>query len=81
MLRHPDLRARSRALLEQFLPAIRAVLAGQPATLTAADLASIDSLLGAVAANARPALRAEINTIRRELRQGTILTDLGIPTR
>ena len=78
MLRYPELRSRSRALLERFLPSLRAVVARQSTTLTAADLASIESLLGAFATHAGPGLRADIGALQRELRQGTILRDLGI---
>jgi hypothetical protein len=75
---HPELRSRSRALLEQFLPTFQAVLAQKPATLTPANLASIDSLLAAFAKKARPALRADINSFRKELRHGALLRQLGI---
>ena len=78
MLRSPDLRASSLALLERFLPTLRAVLAGRPAALTAADLASVDSLLGAFATKARPGLRADITAVRQELREGAVLKNLGI---
>ena len=68
MLRYPELRSRSRALIERVLPTLRAILALQPAMLSAADLASIESLLGAFTNNARAGLRADIDAIRQELR-------------
>ena len=78
MLRHPDLRARSRTVLERLLPTLRALLARQPAPLTAADLAAIDALLEAFATNATAGLRADIKALRQELRQGRVLKDFGI---
>jgi cysteine-rich repeat protein len=81
MRRHPDLRARARSLLMQLLPTVRASLAGKPATLTAADLAAIESLLEAFAASAEPGLRADIEAVLRELREGSVLKDFGISIR
>jgi len=78
MLRYPELRAGSKALLDRLLPSLRAVVAGQPTTLTAADLVAINSLLRAFATHAGPGLRADIDALQRDLRQGEILRELGI---
>lgn len=63
MVRHPELRAHTRALLERFLPMIRVLVAGRRTIMSAADLAAIDALLGAFAAKASPQLRADLKAI------------------
>ena len=78
MVRHPDLRARTRALLERYLPTLQAILAGRPATMTHADLAAIKALLQAFAAKASPQLQADLKAMQEELQQGAVLEQLGI---
>jgi hypothetical protein len=56
----------------------RAALARSSAALAPADLVSIDSLLGAFARDARPALRADIQALQQVLRSGELLKDLVI---
>lgn len=57
---------------------MRIISATNEDLLKRADLASIDDLLGALATNARPGLRADIDAFQQELWQGSILEDLGI---
>ncbi|MBI4589188.1 MAG: choice-of-anchor D domain-containing protein [Candidatus Rokubacteria bacterium] len=78
MVRHPELRARSRALLERFLPTLQAMLTGKKAVMTAADLAAMDALLEAFRAKASPQLQADLKGVQGELRQGTVLKEFGI---
>ena len=78
MVRHPDLRARTRALLERYLPTLQAILAGRPATMTHTDLAAIKALLQAFAAKASPQLQADLKAMQEELQQGAVLEQLGI---
>ncbi|MBI4590231.1 MAG: SBBP repeat-containing protein, partial [Candidatus Rokubacteria bacterium] len=78
LVRHPDLRAHTRALLERFLPMLRAIVVGRPATMTAADLVAIEALLQAFAAKASPELQADLKALQEELRHGTVLEQFGI---
>ena len=81
MLRNPDLRTRSLALIEQLLPTLRAMVAGQPVMLTTSDAAAIDALLGSFETGASPRFRADLEAVRQELRQGRVLRGLGISIR
>jgi hypothetical protein len=81
MLLNPDLRTRSADLIGRFAPMLQALVAGQPVTLTTADVASIDSLLAAFATAGSPALRTDIDVVRRELRQSRRLKSLGVTVR
>jgi hypothetical protein len=81
MLRDPDLRARSLALMQRLLPDIQSVIEGNAIRLTPDETASIDSLLQAFASGATPGLRTDIDAVRRDLQQGTLLRNLGIPAR
>jgi hypothetical protein len=81
MMRNPDLKARSLALIEQFLPTFKAMLTGQPVTLTATDAASIDTLLGEFETGASPRFRADVEVVRQDLRQGRALSALGVSRR
>ena len=78
MVRHPELRARTRTLIERVLPTFQAMLAGQSATMRFADLLVADGLLQAFAEKAGANLRADLRAIQTELRQGTLLRQFGI---
>jgi hypothetical protein len=67
---HPDLAVKTRAVLDRLLPKVQAVVAGQPAQLSSAEVASIEQLMKAFAAKASPALRRTIRQLRAELRSG-----------
>ncbi|HUT83749.1 MAG TPA: hypothetical protein VMX95_03790 [Thermodesulfobacteriota bacterium] len=57
---------------------IEAAVTGQPAMLTAADVADIESLLEAVAAKASPALKSLIQRIQSDFSQGKFSSLFGI---
>ena len=78
LLRYPDLRERAYEVLENILPVIEAAVTGQPAMLTAADVADIESLLEAVAAKASPALKSLIQRIQSDFSQGKFSSLFGI---
>jgi hypothetical protein len=73
---NPGLRNRARMVLDRLLPKLQAVMAGKPATITNTDRAAIEALLNAVAAQASPALQADLQAVREDLRQGTLLEAL-----
>ncbi len=81
MMHHPDLRTRSLALIEHFLPSLQAAAAGQPVTLSTSEAASIDSLLEAFATDASPGFRSDVNAVRQGLKQGAALKALGVSVR
>ena len=78
MVRHPELRSRTRALVERFAPTLRTIHAGRKVLLTPADLAAIDGLAQAFAEKAGARLRADLRAVQLDLRQGTALRELGI---
>lgn len=78
MVRHPALRAHTRALLEHFLPTLNVIRAGKPAAMTYADLARVEALLEAFAARASPELQADLQAIQKELQQGAVLGEFGL---
>lgn len=78
VLRTPALRAGVRNGLARILPTIQAVLNGQPATLTAEDLAAIEDLMEAFAAKAGPGLQQTIAQLRSDLQGGQLLSLFGI---
>jgi hypothetical protein len=67
---HPDLAVKTRAVLDRLLPKVQAVVAGEPAQLSSAEVASIEKLMKAFAAKASPALQRTIRQLRAELRSG-----------
>lgn len=81
MLRNPDLKTRSLALIEQLLPTMKELLAGRPVTLTTSDEAAIDSLLASFETGASPRFRADLEAVRQELRQGRVLKGLDVSSR
>ena len=78
VLRNPGLRARTRAMVERFLPALQAMIAGQKVRVSPGDVAAADSLLQAFADKASSTLRADIRAVQAELRRGTLLRDFGV---
>jgi uncharacterized repeat protein (TIGR01451 family) len=83
LLRHPDLRARTRDVLARLRPTFRAVVDGQLAALTSEDLAALEDLMDAFAARARPwwvywRLHRTIEQLRSELYRGELLSRFGI---
>jgi hypothetical protein len=78
LLRHPSLHDRVRNMLVEMLPALRATLAGRPSTITRARLSDITTLLEPLAANAGPALRADLRSLQEDLRQGRLLEQYRI---
>jgi len=78
MLRYPALRTSSRLLLERYLPTLRALVEGRSASLTRRDLVTIDTLLAAFAMRASAGFRADLQAIRQELWQPTVLGEFGI---
>jgi hypothetical protein len=78
LLRHPELRAQARDVLEEILPALEAAVAGQPVILTTTDVAIIDDLLEAIAAYASPGLQQKIRRFQTDLRSGKLSSLLGI---
>lgn len=81
MLRDPELRARSLALIERFRPALEGAVAGKTVTLTADDAATIDSLLAAFMPGASPALRDDLAGVRRDLKRRAVLQPIGVSIR
>jgi hypothetical protein len=67
---NPDLQVHTGAVLEGVLPKLQAVVAGQPAALSSADVRAIEGLMEAFAAQASPALQRTIRQLRAELRSG-----------
>jgi len=78
LLRHPELRGRTYEVLENILPVIEAAVTGQPAMLTAADVADIENLMEAFAAKASPAMKNAIQRIQSDFYQGKFLSLFGI---
>jgi hypothetical protein len=81
LLKNADLRRKTRNLLMRVLPAVRAAANGRSAALTSDDLASIDALMDAFSAKARPELRATISLVRSDLRSGRLLSRFRIGVR
>jgi hypothetical protein len=80
MLRHPELRAQARVLLDQLLPVIQEILAGEQVLMTAAQLDAFEGLLKGFAEKSSPRLRADLRALQVELRQGAVLAEFGIRT-
>jgi hypothetical protein len=78
LLGDPRLRMQARDMLVRVLPALQAIVVGEPAKITPADLADIEGLLEAIAVKAGPRLRANLRAIQEGLRQGATLEQIGI---
>jgi hypothetical protein len=78
LLRNPRLRAQFRALLVRTAPTLQAHLIGDPVTVTPGTLAEISAFLEGAAAEAQPALKAQLRSVQKDLEQGKLLTQYGV---
>jgi photosystem II stability/assembly factor-like uncharacterized protein len=78
LLANSELRSRVAGMLSRFLPTFKAVIEGRRATLKAGDVRDIDALIQAFMAKSGLALRADLQRIRGELRDGSLLKRFGI---
>jgi hypothetical protein len=78
VLGNSELRSRVSSLLSRFHPVLKAAADRRPATLRASDVRDIDALIRAFSDKSGPALRADLERIRVELRNGSLSRKFGI---
>jgi hypothetical protein len=78
LIKNPDIAARSRSVLNILLPQVKSMLEGNRAVLTREMITEIDGVLDMIAAEAGLALKAALETVQKDLRQGTLLDEQGM---
>jgi parallel beta-helix repeat protein len=69
LLRHPDLRAQARDVLDKLLPKFEGAVDGHWALLSATDKAAIKNLLDAISVQASPRLQRTIRRLQSDLQR------------
>jgi hypothetical protein len=78
MMFNPMLLIRSQAMLERYQPTIQSLASGKAVTLASSDLDEIDDFLGAFERKGSPELQSAISSLRRDLRDPKVHSDLSI---
>jgi hypothetical protein len=78
MLRYPELRGKTRDVLERLEPAVRGLVDGRRVILSREDVEAVDDLLDAYAARASVELRWTLMLVKQEIRSGARLSRIGV---
>jgi len=78
LLKHPELREQTYAVLENILPVIEAAVTGKQVVLTADNVADIEDLMEAFASKGSPKLKGAVKKIKTDFSQGNFEAYFGI---
>lgn len=73
-----ELRGRTAGVVSRLQPAVQALLSGSQCAVSGVLLAEMEDLLDDCRVHASPGLRALLDQVKKELREGTLFKELGI---